>query len=191
MRRRESLFLVAGLVIGLLFGMILVGTSDDLRESMFGSAASKRADVDYYLVKLEDAQTWLASEYPDSSEQVKESFDVLARLTFGTVMPTADMVTFDTAEQEFQHILPQTYAVLVGDKDAADQPAVKSDDPSSACLGVDDDPYVGATLYLYLTIPTEQAEKLEIPDEWEQLKDPKSNVLYWKLLACYPTLDAK
>jgi len=191
MRRRESLFLVAGLVIGLLFGMVLVGTSDDLRESIFGTAASKGTDVEYYLVQLEDAQTWLASEYPDNSEQVKESFDVLAKLPFGNVMPNADMVTFDTAEKDIEYVLPQTYAVLVGNKDSTDQPAVKSDDPTAACLGVDDDPYVGATLYLYLTIPTEQAEKLEIPKEWEKLKDPKTNVLYWKLLACYPDIEAK
>jgi hypothetical protein len=191
MRRRESLFLVAGLVVGLIFGMVLVGTSDDLRESIFGTAASKGTDVQYYLVKLEDAQTWLANEYPDNSEQVKAAFDVLAKLPVGTVMPSADVVSYEDAQKDIEYVLPQTYAVLVGDKDAADKPSVKSDDPTSACLGVDDDPYMGATLYLYLTIPTEKAKKLDVPKEWEKLKDPKTNVLYWKLLACYPELKTK
>jgi hypothetical protein len=67
---------------------------------------------------------------------------------------------------------------------------VKSDDPTSACLGVDEDPYAGASLYLYLTIPSEQAKKLDVPEAWEKLTDAKLNVLYWKLLACYPEPDA-
>jgi hypothetical protein len=187
MKRRETIFLISGLVIGLFFGMILIGSDDNLRESLFGAAASsKPADVEYYLVNLDAAQAWLTEEYPQNSEQVKTSFDALAMLPVA-VMPNVD---FKTVEKDVEYILPQAYAVLVGEKDAS-QIEVKSGDDTSVCLGVDDDPYEGTTLYFYLTIPTEKAKTMTFPKEWEKLKDPQINVLYWKLLACYPELDAK
>jgi hypothetical protein len=187
MKRREMVFLISGLVLGLFFGMILVGSNDDLRESLFGAAATdKTADVEYYLVDLEAAQAWLIDEYPQNSEQVKTSFDALAKLPV-SVMPNADfkMITTDV-----EYILPQAYAALVGEKNA-DKIEVKSDDNTSACLGLDDDPYEGTTLYFYLTIPTKKAETMEFTKNWENLSDPQANVLYWKLLACYPELDGK
>jgi hypothetical protein len=187
MKRREMLCLVSGLVIGLLFGMVLIGSDDNLRESIFGTAGStKKPDVEYYQVSLDNAQIWLAQEYPQNSEQVKASFDVLAKLP-ASVMPSTD---FKAAEADIAYILPQAYGALVGEKNV-DQIEVKSDDKTSVCLGVDDNPILGSTLYLYLTIPSDKAKKIAATKEWEKLKDPKANVLYWKLLACYPELDAK
>ena len=75
MKRREMLFLVSGLVLGLVFGMILIGSDDSLRESIFGTAGSvRKADVAYYLVNLDDAQSWLLAEYPQNSEELKAAF---------------------------------------------------------------------------------------------------------------------
>jgi hypothetical protein len=187
MKRREMLFLVSGLVIGLLFGMILVGSDDNLRESIFGTAGSvKKTNVDYYLVNLDDAQTWLTAEYPQNSEEVKAAFDKLGMIPVSAV-PNAD---FKAAEQDISYLLPQAYAALVGEKNA-DPIEPKADDPTSVCLGLDDDPYTGPTLYLYLTIPSDSARKLDAAKNWEKLKDPQTNVLYWKLLACFPETDAK
>lgn len=186
MKRRESLFLISGLVLGFFFGVILVGSSDDLRESLFGTASNKPTDVDYYLVDLEAAQTWLTGEYPENSEQVKSSFEALAKLPVA-VMPNAD---FKMIATDADYILLQTYAALVGEKNI-DKIEPKSDDKTSACLGLDDDPYEGTALYVYLTIPTEKAKKMTFLKDWEKLKDPRTNVLYWKLLACYPELDEK
>jgi hypothetical protein len=187
MKRRETIFLISGLVIGLLCGMILVGSNDDLRESLFGAAGTDKAvDVEYYLVDLEAAQTWLTDEYSQNSEQIKTSFDALVMLPV-SVMPNAD---FKMIEPDIEYILPQAYAALVGEKDA-DKIEVKPNDNTSACLGLDDDPYEGTTLYFYLTIPTEKAKSMAFIKDWEKLKDPKNNVLYWKLLACFPELDEK
>lgn len=187
MKRRETIFLVVGLLIGLMFGMVLIGGNDDLRESLFGTAGSvKKPGVDHYLVSLDTAQEWLAGEYPENSEEMKASFDVLAKLP-AAAMPNAEFVD---AEKDVEYILPQAYAVLVGQKEA-EKIEVKSDDETSVCLGLDDDPYQGATLYLYLTIPSEQADKLEMTKDWEKLDSPKTNVLYWKLLACYPEPESK
>jgi hypothetical protein len=187
MKRREMLFLVSGLVLGLVFGMILVGSDDSLRESIFGTAGSvKKTNVDYYLVSLEQAQNWLTDEYPQSTEDLKGAFEKLDLIPV-SVVPNAD---FKAAETDISYLLPQAYAVLVGEKDA---PTIepKSDDSTSVCLGLDDDPYAGMTLYFYLTIPSEKAKKLDVTKDWEQLKGPKTNVLYWKLLACYPESNAK
>jgi hypothetical protein len=191
MKRREMNFLVVGLIIGLFLGMVLIGSSDDLRESLFGTAGgNKKADVEYYLVPLESAQTWLAEEYPEQSEQLKASFDVLAKLPVGA-MPNADFNTgFVGAKSDVDYLLPRTYAALIGAKDAENVEA-KNDDPTAACLGLDDDPYAGTTLYLYLTIPADQAEKMDIADDWQKLDDAKTNALYWKLLACFPEVEEK
>ncbi len=187
MKRREMLFLVSGLVLGLVFGMILIGSDDNLRESIFGTAGSvKRADVNYYLVKLEDAQAWLAAEYPQSSEELKASFNKLGQIPVSAV-PNAD---FKAAEEDIAYLLPQAYAVLIGEKNV-EQIEPKSDNSTIVCLGLDDDPYAGANLYLYLTIPSDKAKKMDITKTWDKLEDPKTNALYWKLLACYPEADTK
>jgi hypothetical protein len=187
MKRREILFLVSGLVIGLLFGMILVGSDDNLRESVFGTAGSiKKTDVEYYLVNLDDAQTWLSTEYPQHSEDLKAAFDKLGLLPVSAV-PNVD---FKAAQEDIAYLLPQAYGALVGEKNA-DQIEPKSDNPTSVCLGLDDDPYAGPTLYLYLTLPSDAAKKLDVTKNWDKLKDPQTNVLYWKLLACYPEIDTK
>jgi hypothetical protein len=185
MKRREMLFLVSGLVIGLVFGMILVGSDDSLRESIFGTAGSvKKTNVNYYLVDLEQAQTWLSAEYPQNSDELKAAFDKLSLIPV-SVVPNTDFIA---AEEDIAYLLPQAYAALVGEKNV-DTIQPKSGDSTAACLGLDDDPYAGATLYFYLTIPSDAAKKMDFTKDWEKLTVPQTNVLYWKLLACYPDTD--
>lgn len=181
MHRRETIALVAGLVVGLFIGMIVIGSSDDLRESLFGTAGSK-ADKsnEYYLVKLEDAEEWLAEVYPDESEKFQSSVSVLAKLP--TVWKSED--EFEAAQQEFEVILPYSYGALVDEKDIENLKAT-SDTALTACLGMDTDPYE-PTVYLYLTIPEDTAKDMEIPKAWDKLKAPKENTILWQLLACYP-----
>ncbi len=186
MQRREIIVLVAGLIVGLLAGMILVGTSDDLRESLFGTAGSKEdtvVPVDYYLVELEDARAWLAEIYPEESEKFESSVSILAKLP--TTWGAED--EFEAAQEQVKVLLPHTYGALVDVKDI-DNLKVDPDENIAACLGMDDNPY-GAAVYLYLSIPQSKSEKLDIPDEWQKLKRPKTNEMYWKLVACYPELD--
>jgi hypothetical protein len=187
MKRREMLFLVSGLVLGLVFGMILIGSDDSLRESIFGTAGSvRKADVAYYLVNLDDAQSWLLAEYPQNSEELKAAFEKLGLIPVSAV-PNAD---FKAADEDIAYLLPQAYAVLSGQKDA-EKIKPQSSDQTSVCLGLDDDPYAGSTLYLYLAISPDKAKKMDFTEDWEKLKDPKTNELYWKLLACYPEAEVK
>lgn len=193
MYRREALSLGVGLVLGLVIGMLLVGTSDSLRDSLFGTAGggNKSSEgVYYYLVSLDEAEAWLQVRFPESSEKVQASMKTLAKLP--DVWGEKDALK--AAEDDMAVILPRMYAA-VQNPDAEDidleNLKVATDSELSVCLGIDDDPYIGPTVYLYLTIPKAQAEDLEIPKDWEKLKQPKDNALYWKLVACYPEEDAE
>ena len=188
MYRREVLSLVVGLVLGLVIGMTLVGTSDSLRDSLFGTAGGgdKSSDVVYYyLVNLDQAEEWLQARFPDSSEKVQASMKTLAKLPD----MWGEKDSLKAVEEDMAVVLPHMYAAVQNpDADEVDVEKLKvtPDSELSVCVGIDDDPYTGPTVYLYLTIPKEQAESLEIPKEWERLKQPKTNALYWKLVACYP-----
>ncbi len=191
MYRREMFSLLFGLVLGVLIGMAVVGTSDSLRDTLFGTAGSgdkSTEEMSYYLVSLDQAEGWLQARFPDSEEKMQASFKSLAQLP--DVWGEAE--AWKAAEENIAVVLPAMYAALQ-DSDAetvdVEKLKVAADSELSACVGIDDDPYMGSTVYLYVTIPTEQAEQLDIPKEWEQLKQPKDNALYWKLVACFPEED--
>ncbi len=86
--------------------------------------------MNYYLVKLEDAQAWLAAEYPQSSEELKASFNKLGQIPVSAV-PNAD---FKAAEEDIAYLLPQAYAVLIGEKNV-EQIEPKSDNSTIGLPG--------------------------------------------------------
>jgi hypothetical protein len=184
-----------GLVAGLLVGMVSVGSSDDFRTSLFGTAGDdsstlpdKSKKLEYYLLELPIAQEWIADKYPETSEELGDVVDTIAKL------PTsADFrQDFKNAEVQIKTLLPQMYAGLTNAEDV-NEPKVKPDDQTSACLALDDDPYrmSGPVLYLYVSLPAGQAKEAGIPKEWKRLDEPKDSDLYWQLLACYPESPAE
>jgi hypothetical protein len=189
-RNRTTIGILAGFVVGLLVGAVLVGNNADLRDSLFGTAGGdkKEADFTYYLVDLDTAQAWLAEQYPDSAEEVKQAVDVIAKL------PTAISLKQGLADAkqngDVDAILLKMYAALVGAEDY-ENVKVDADNEVSACLGKEDDLFGDVNLLLYLTIPNEQVEKVGIPDvtEWKKLDKSMSSVLYWELLACFPEIE--
>lgn len=182
---REIIITVAGLILGLVVGVLLEAEAD-----LFGTAGGdkKSSDFAYYLIELDQAEEWLTETYPDSKEQFQASISVLEELPgLWSTMPSVD-----TLEEDINAILPPTYAALKGvdEEDVADYKG----DPEyelATCLGVDDNPYDGAVMYLYLTVPEDDVDSLEIPKEWDdfKLKRPKANTMYWKLVECYPYVD--
>lgn len=197
MPRREMISLVAGLIVGLVIGMVLVGTSDSLRDSLFGSAtnsdkgstASTR-DLQYYLVELPMAQEWLVGKYPELSDSadLNEAVDLIARL------PTAEDFPHNVvdAEEAVNVVLPNVFQAIEGADELQPAAEIKVEDDSevTACLGMDDDPYstTSPALYLYLTVPGSQAKSAGIPKEWK-IDQPKTNDLYWQLLSCFPEIE--
>ncbi|MBN1681864.1 MAG: hypothetical protein JW966_16415 [Anaerolineae bacterium] len=199
LNRRDIVLLVAGLVVGLVIGIVLIGSNDDLRTDLFGSSAkdnqsdsgttsSKTENVMYYLTEVTSAKDWLSEKYPETSDSLDEAADVIAKPS--TWENTSEGVK--QAKDYIDTVLPQMYAALVNADDIV-QPKVAPDNDTSVCLAIDDDPYNidGPIVYMYLTIPVDQVDTLDIPDDWEQIKDAKSDQLYWQLLACFPEPDKK
>ncbi|MBN2303258.1 MAG: hypothetical protein JXQ72_02195, partial [Anaerolineae bacterium] len=197
LNNREITLMVISVVVGLLLGMILVGSSDDLRTSLFGTAAEDKNEeqavatetVQYYLVDVPSAQDWLAEKYPANVEVSQVAADELAKLIEAFEFRSA----FLKAKEDgyVDAILPQMYAALAGVENVE---ALKVDEnnPMSVCLGLDDDLYGEPGIYLYLTVPANQVKDVGIPETaaWKMLDEPKSDTLYWQLLACYPEPEA-
>lgn len=173
MKRREVTFLVSGLIIGIVLGILMQ------EAGLFGTAGTKSKAVNYYQIPLEDTQEWLVATYPAESEKV------LAAMNAFAPSPT----TLQIAEAEdTKYLLNQTLAALYGEEDAADL-KIDNDSETTLCLGLDDNPYEGSTYYLYLTVPAQVAKSMSISKDWEELDKPKDGNLYWQLLACLPLLE--
>jgi hypothetical protein len=194
MKRRDIIILSLGLIVGLLVGMISVGSSADFRESLFGTAGDdnsslpdKGKKLEYYLLELPAAQTWIAEKYPETGQELGDAVDTIAKLP-----ASADFKQdFKNAEVQIKTLLPQMYAGLTNAENI-NEPKVNPDDLTSACLALDDDPYsmTGPVLYLYISLPAGKAKEAGVPKEWERLEKPKDSDLYWQLLACYPELSS-
>ncbi len=196
MKRRETIAMVSGLLVGLLLGLLVLGISPDLREELYGTAAEDEAkstsgsqdaksQVNYYLVELSNAQDWLTEKRPELEEDE----------TLGDAVTEIDSLTksanfradAQSAKASIDLLLPQMVATLLDTEVATLTQEVKSD--VTACLGTNrDDPYAEnePDMYLYLTIPAEREKSVEVPETWEKLDQPKTNDLYWQWLGCYP-----
>ena len=196
MNRREITLLVAGLIVGLFFGMVLVGSSDDLRESLFGTSAEKsddststtanKVELAYYLAEIPSVEEWLIEKYPDTTETVNDSVETLV----GLISSTDFQADFVTAKDSgvMDSVLPPTYAAFIGADDLENVEVLPN---SSVCLGWEEDPYSfdDIAMYVYVTVPAGEIDESEIPEAWEKLEKPKSSDLYWQLLDCYPIAE--
>lgn len=193
MNRRNALAILFTFLVGLLAGMVLVGASEDLSDALFGTAGDGKKDRElfaYYQVPLDEVQAWLAETYPDTMEDLKAPLETMAKFVDDATLFDRD---FSVVEEDISTLLPYAYGALVGldEKELAEPENLKIDEESglSLCVALDDDPYLGASLHLYITVPKDQLEDLNISKQWKPLKDPKTNALYWTLLACLPELE--
>lgn len=179
MKGREFIFMVSGLVVGLLVGGILVASNSELN-TLFGSAVGQNAS--YYLVDMAAAGDWLESSSATDADELSAALDTVTQL------PDAENFreTFVEAQASTERVLSETYSLLGGEE------TTESIRTASvfACLGLDDNPYeTGRTLSMYMKVPTNQTGSL--PTEWEQLEGPREADLYWQLLACQPAADTR
>lgn len=190
MRGREVRFLALGLVVGLLFGAVLVGTNAELRTNLFGSALPPTATSAYYLVDLASTSDWLTEKA--AAEAAATDGEILTdSLQEVNELPAAENFreAFRTAQTAIDKVLTETYVALGGESLA--QPLSDVQQAATfACLGLDDNPYStsGPGLYMYMKIPTQAVGS--VPTTWEALETPKENDLYWQLLACQPNVES-
>ena len=177
MKRRELYHLISGLVIGVLLGIALQEVA------LGGTAGTKSKAVSYYMTELGTAEDWLVKTYPAEEEKVQSAMRAVSPAE-SVILSGANFV-FVAEDAEF--LLQQIYGALTGEEDAAGL-EVKKGTETTLCLALEDDPYAGSKVYLYLTIPADEAKQLEIPNSWEKLNKPKNNELYWQLVACFPEI---
>lgn len=199
MKRRELGFLGLGLAIGLLLGSVLVGSSDSLRNGLFGTAGlTANATPSYLLVTMEQTRALLEEAYPDERDQIAGA---LAEVD--TLRTTTDFAqTIRDTEATVDYVVSRTFTALTGsvDEDAqAETPETlpaplipqPTDGDVQSCLSIDENPYnvEGYTLYFYLQVPSTQAEAL--PADWERLDEAKDDDLYWERLACQSLVETE
>jgi hypothetical protein len=184
MKPREIAFLAVGLVVGLGMGIFTTATNRDLSQLLSGTAGLP-TDSAYYLVDVATAGEWLIAQQGDETD---ESLNVAVETVVGLVEAENFRTALVDAESAITEVISTVYTAVGGDSSEASGTSVE-DAPASACLGLDDNPYSveGAGLYIYLKLPAEQTDRL--PEEWEAIETPKTNDLYWQLLACYPEVS--
>lgn len=192
MRRRETGFLVIGLIVGALIGAVMV-SSGALRGGLEGTAGL-RADAEpvWYLIDYEVSRNWLIERFPQEETPIDTAFTRIAALT--TTTDFAQTVRDTQSDVDF--LIARAYTALTGSvletalvptPAATPSPLVGSlaDGAVSACLGIDENPYntAGYALYFYVEIPSTQTGA--IPADWgAALEEEKDDDLYWQRLAC-------
>lgn len=199
MKTREISYLAVGLIVGLLLGALVIGSSDDLRSSLFGAAATANSAVtpSYYLVDMPTTRDWLVETYVDEADAIDEAITKIEDLALARDFREA----LDEAEPEIDLVLAKTHFALSGAVAEAEATAEPTEEPTAlptplvneefasdvvTCLGLDDNPYNldGPAFYMYLEIPAEGVD--ELPEEWELLDEPLDRALYWQLIDCLP-----
>jgi hypothetical protein len=207
LNRREVTVLISGLVVGLLLGMVMVSLDEDL--ALFGTAGGEgknaenkgdKGDVLYYRVPLEDAQTWLMTTYPELSEEKQqewgEAFAKISALpTSADFFTQADVMRDDIANNTSGNVLDDFYAALTGvEADKLDEVSqLEINEGVTTCLGLYDSPVPDELgMYVYLKLSDDEAKKLELPKEWEDLKlqKPAENDILWLDMGCYPDVES-
>ncbi len=206
LNRREVTVLISGLIVGLLLGMVMVSLDEDL--ALFGTAGGSgssgqnkddKSSVLYYRVPLTEAQAWLGEKYPELTEEKQQEWtDAFAKIdalyTSADFFADAETIRADISGNTTSNILDDFYAAFAGvEADKLDEISqLDINEGISTCLGVWDDPAEGG-MYLYLKVTSEEAKKLELPKEWEDLKLPKpaENDILWIDMGCFPNVEAQ
>lgn len=206
LNRREVTVLISGLIVGLLLGMVMVSLDEDL--ALFGTAGGSdktgqnkddKSSVLYYRVPLTEAQTWLGEKYPELTEEKQQEWtDAFAKIdalpTSADFFADADVLREDISENTSSNVLDDFYAALTGvEADKLNEISqLDVNEGISTCLGLYDDP-MEAGMYLYLKVTSEEAKKLELPKEWEDLKlqKPAENDILWIDMGCFPNVEAQ
>ncbi|NDJ79221.1 MAG: hypothetical protein GYB65_23470 [Chloroflexi bacterium] len=204
MKRREIISFAAGLVLGLLVGLGVLASSEDLRDELFGTAgdddeqqsdASAGEDLVYFQIDLATAQEWLVSQYEDDdnvdTDELTTAFttvtDVVSKPAFYDASQPEEYEEYTAVGEEgvgddVELLLQTLYDGLRTDDDSDAPPPEDSD--MQVCLVLDESGYELDTKVL-ITIPAAQSQDV-VPDspDWELL--PRYPMRVYEL-TCYPT----
>lgn len=197
MKTRDLGLFGIGLILGLVVSIVILSSSADLQQSLFGTAGlTPAAEPAFVLADMDATRNWLVEMYPDEEASLTTAFTNVTPLTD----PEANFRDVILATQsDVDLIVNRAYTALTGTEPAAlptgipaldtariPQPLLPSlaDGNVGTCLGIDENPYSveGYVMYLYVEVPVTQIDVL--PTVWERLDEPKDDDLYWQRLAC-------
>jgi hypothetical protein len=162
MKPRELQYMIGGLVIGLLVGLLasasgLFGTASDNNDN--GGNAVEVDPNRFYLVELSQAQEWLQEVNPELATQLQGDL-----LSIGEIGGPSLATAFDLSRynpEAVDRVLLNLHNVLLQEE------VVGQGDAFNTCLGIQQNPYeqTGA-VYLYLEVPSNVAG--EVPSDWQE-----------------------
>jgi hypothetical protein len=199
MNSRGWIFLVVGLVIGSVLGVLGMSSTrpdrsaeiTELQNANATLAASvavvgtpvmrtvnEAAEVsNFYIIPFDQAETWLT----DTLEV--EMPETVIPLFAAVPNDVADQLTLDSAleneESNTTLVLQFVYEQLLPKRPE------DSSDPISTCLAIENDIYAGTSVkYLYVQVPTANAKDMGFPattetDGWRLLEGPLSSSEIW------------
>lgn len=187
-KNRELIFLTGGLIVGFVVGVILIGSSDEMRTDLFGTVGDtggSNSDIEFdeltfYEIEFDDAKDWLSEVEPEVSEELAEDLDHVNGLG-----DTDDLGEYFTEVQDsIDTVLSTMHRTLLEGIDLED--AIRT--RVSTCIALNNDPYSlsGPGVYVYVQVPEDMVET--VPVGWESLEGPKEqNMLY--STTCYSDSD--
>jgi len=169
--KQEYMYGVGGLVFGFLLGIVLVGAGGD---GLFGTAADTgnggsnipaiEFPTQYYLVPLEEAQTWLQQNYQGDYSSISGDIDIVNG--FGNTQNISEY--YDQNQGSVNTVLLSLQNTLFSDTQA---------DGAVTCVGINQDVYTGPGVYVYVEVTSDLASN--VPDTWDNLGAPKENNMLW------------
>lgn len=186
---------IISLLVGVLLGGTFVGSNDNLREDLFGTAGIDNEDTSsappdtqarsvqmvYYEIELEQVDEWLSTSRPDA-DLATTTENISALETFITDAATASL-TQDETEAKTSEVLENIIVGLAQDE-TSEAATIAANYNIKMCLGYEEDLYsmTGPISYIALELPKDQEQNLQL-EGWELLTQPKS--VFWSVIFCY------
>lgn len=186
MYRKNILFLLVGLVGGLIIGFVVGVILVDEEEATPVTPPAERRVVEnksFFLVSFEDINTWLAST------DIEMTDDQLADMENVQGISDSETLTLyfsDTESEEYDvvnNVLSMVYNTLLTETNT--EVDNNETPPFLVCLGILNDPYSPEPgLRVYVEIPVEVTD--EMPDKWDEnrLEGPMDENPLWSS-ECY------
>ncbi|MCS7072773.1 MAG: hypothetical protein NZM00_14810, partial [Anaerolinea sp.] len=111
MKHRNLTFLLLGVALGLVAGLVLL-SSAGVRTSLFGTAGLNPAvEPAYYLADMDASRDWLVELYPDEEQRLTNAFANIVPLT-DPVANFRDVIR--TVQPDIDYLVSRAFIGLTG-----------------------------------------------------------------------------
>ncbi len=191
MRGRDTAFLIVGLLLGAVFGVLVSGAG---LINLSGTAAvTMPVRQAYFAFDVVELQSWLTAAYPDEADQLLQAVTRIAILSSADDFASA----FADVEADVALVTERAYESLAGvspDPLLAPTPVAPpsplmtslAEGPVRTCLGLDMNPYNSAGMAVIMAVELPETQLGHVPETWEsyRLETAKDEELFWQALDC-------